>query len=246
MGTIARTQLSRSGLLAVFSTASGHRGREERADPLKACGVEPDGRLALVEAHVEVLQVARPMLGQAKPGDPLEGRFQHGEMEDLTHPVGPQWTLAAGHQIPLAGVEHDPVGVAGALHPVRVLPPPIADPDPRLLPNGAGERAEVRERVGARVPADQIEMEPLLDDRSRCDQVGGKRGGQLSCALATAEPSPSSPAGPDSPVRESPLASPAVSPVSRVLKPSRSRYPPPGPPWATSGMPAAWRAAVSQ
>jgi hypothetical protein len=165
-----------------------HRGRvdgrrhclaEQIARPFAAVRRQPDRGLALLQAFPEPEDVSRPVLRQAEPREPLELLRQRGQAQHLADAVSPQRPVAAGHRVPLAALEDDPVRLQDPGHIGRRDPAAVADLDSPLVPDGVGDRVEVRRGVAVVIPAGRVEEEPLGNPRRPLAKLRWQRRVQL-------------------------------------------------------------------
>jgi hypothetical protein len=87
--------------------------------------------------------------------------------------------MIPGDEVPLSGLQHDPVRIQAPGHVGRCPPPPVPDLDPQLLPDGVSDRAQMRHRVTVVVPAGRVQVEPLADKCRPGAHLGGQRGIKL-------------------------------------------------------------------
>src|SRR6266511_1727167 len=93
--------------------------------PLQRRRRQPHQRLALVQPSAELPDVLIPVRRQIEPHGPVELVGQHRQLLDLADPEGAHASTGPGHQVPLAGLEDQPVR----------LEPPVDDLRPALVPH---------------------------------------------------------------------------------------------------------------
>src|SRR6266511_2227058 len=112
--------------------------------PLQRRRRQPHQRLALVQPSAELPDVLIPVRRQIEPHGPVELVGQHRQLLDLADPEGSHASTGPGHQVPLAGLEDQPVRLEPPVDDLR--PALVPHRDDLLPPHGVGHRGEV---VGA-------------------------------------------------------------------------------------------------
>jgi hypothetical protein len=130
-----------------------------------------------VQPGVEARQVLLPVPGQleaVRHGDLL---VQHAQVEDLVDPVGAR--TRRRHQVPPAGLQHQPVRLQPPVDVGRLLPAPVADLQHPAVPDRAGHHGQQRYLLGRLVPARRVQVEPGLHPPDLLAQAGRQGGQQL-------------------------------------------------------------------
>ena len=126
---------------------------------------------------MEVGQVPLPVPGQLEAGRHGDLLLQHLQAEDLVDPVGAR--PRRRHQVPPAGLQHQPVRLQPPVDVGRLLPAPVADLQHPAVPDRAGHRRQQRHLVRLPVPARGVQVEPGLHPPDLLAQAGRQGGQQL-------------------------------------------------------------------
>ncbi|GAA2406721.1 hypothetical protein GCM10010433_01610 [Streptomyces pulveraceus] len=157
----------------------GHGGLPQMGQPVEGAWRQTEGRLALLAARVEEPQIVLPVVGQVEPLGPFEPLIEDVKVHYPRDAVGTEPFGAAGHEVPVTCLEHQPVGFHDPGDLAGFGPAQMAHPHGPVVPHRLRDLAQPRRAVAFPVPRRGVEVEPLGDPAGPVAQLGGQRGHEL-------------------------------------------------------------------